>query len=82
MTSKEYDRNYRINMRKRGYVRLDKWCPLEYRKMIKSVIDVLSCHKESPESAVEFRAEINGLCSAIHDRFEREYNVENDKSVF
>lgn len=75
----EYGRNYRNSMRERGYVRFDKWIPREYKEMMRAVIEVLSCHKESPESAIDFREDIKALCENIQHRFESEYHVKNER---
>lgn len=74
----QYDINYRNIRRQNGYVRLDMWIPIQYKKKLKSLIKVLSCHFESPASTTDFHEDINNLFLSIADRYDNEYEVKNE----
>jgi hypothetical protein len=61
-----------------GYTRVNKWCPLEYRKHVNSIIDLLSCHFEDPESTVDFHGFIKEMF-LVAENIKKEYSVVDDR---
>ncbi len=75
---KAQDFKYKNKMKDTGYVRVHKWCPMEFKGAIYAVIDILSCHHEDPSSTVDFAELISEvLISAA--RYESEYEVKNER---
>ena len=71
-------RKYIQSVKQKGYVRVNKLCPEKYRKSVNSIIDLLSCHFEDPESTIDFHKFISSIEENCI-RLRIEYNIENKK---
>lgn len=67
-------------MKEKGYTRINKWCPLQYRESVNAVIDILSCHFEDCESTVEFHGFIKEMF-LVAEKINAEYSVVNDRGL-
>ena len=77
MSTKEAGRKYVQKRKDKGYVRVNKWCNTEYKKMVYAFIDILACHAEDPSSTTEFHAFIEEA-KRMSDKYYSEYEVKND----
>lgn len=79
LTAKQYSkRMYDKKHYDNGYVRVNKWCPLEYRGKVNSIIDLLSCHFEDSGSTVEFHGFIKEMF-LVAENIKKEYSVVDDR---
>jgi len=79
MTSdrKVLDAKYRQSRKDKGYIRIHKWIPTDFKTTIYPIIDLLACHYEDSESTTDFHDFIRDL-QRVAKKIEEEYGVQND----
>lgn len=79
--TKEERKRYREEKVLKGYIRVNKWCPQEYRKSVNALIDILSCHKEDVVSTSDFHDFLSQFMSMMQ-KYHNEYEVRNEHKVY
>ncbi len=74
---KKSDSDYKDRLKAKGYVRIHKWIPAQFKSTIYPIIDLLACHQEDPASTVEFHDFLLSIMK-VSKQITEEYGVNDD----